>query len=381
MRVVISAGGIFHVRHAAKATWQAGCLARLITTVRPDGDDGLDPRLITWLPLPEYLGQAIRRVPLLRNAITWNWVKDNLFDRMAARHVPPCDVFHVWNNYGLYSMPRARRTGAKVLVDRASVHPQIERGWLAGEYEKRGLRYPARHQALATKQGREFESADAILVPSSLVYDSMVAAGVPRAKLIKLLLGTAPVQEPQPVRDGSITRVLFVGTVSFRKGVPYLLDAVHPWHGSSLELIFVGPIDEDVRRLLAAQRGLLRLIPATSQTALASYYASASMLVLPSVADGFGMVVTEAMARGLPVIVSDHVGAAELVHDGVDGFVVPYANAAALRERISFLHEHPAEREAMGRAARAHVSAFTWRHYGDGLLAAYRQLMTPETPA
>jgi glycosyltransferase involved in cell wall biosynthesis len=77
-----------------------------------------------------------------------------------------------------------------------------------------------------------------------------------------------------------------------------------------------------------------------------------SVLVHPSLADGFSYAVAEAMACGLPVIVSDNTGAADLVEDGVQGYVVPTGDAHAIAERLHHLHSHPELLAQMGARAR-----------------------------
>jgi len=93
-------------------------------------------------------------------------------------------------------------------------------------------------------------------------------------------------------------------------------------------------------------------------------------LVLPSLADGFGMVVPQAMACGLPVIVTENVGAADIVTDGVDGYVVPIRDVAALKEKIRYLYEDPAARQRMSAAAVKKAGRhLSWDVYGDRLVS------------
>jgi glycosyltransferase involved in cell wall biosynthesis len=84
-------------------------------------------------------------------------------------------------------------------------------------------------------------------------------------------------------------------------------------------------------------------------------YGKTSVLVHPSLADGFSYAVVEAMACGVPVIVTDNTGAADLVEDGVNGYVVPTADARAIAERLEYLHRHPEVLPRMGEQAREAV--------------------------
>jgi glycosyltransferase involved in cell wall biosynthesis len=101
-----------------------------------------------------------------------------------------------------------------------------------------------------------------------------------------------------------------------------------------------------------------------------------SVFVLPSLADGFGMVVPQAMACGLPVIVTENVGAADIVRDGRSGFIVPVRDVEALCEKLRFLHENRDLAREMGRQARQDViCGYTWDDYGDRLVGFLETLL------
>jgi starch synthase len=91
-------------------------------------------------------------------------------------------------------------------------------------------------------------------------------------------------------------------------------------------------------------------------------YRTASVFAFPSSEDGFGMVVTEAMACGLPVIISENVGAKDIVRQGVDGFILPIRDADQIAEKLAYLYTNPHVRHQMGLAAQERVAEFTWTH-------------------
>jgi glycosyltransferase involved in cell wall biosynthesis len=87
------------------------------------------------------------------------------------------------------------------------------------------------------------------------------------------------------------------------------------------------------------------------------------VLVLPSLGEGFGLVVTEALACGLPVIVTPNVGSSDLVHDGQEGFVVPVGSADLIAERLHTLHGDRELLAAMSRKAQASAAEASWESY------------------
>jgi glycosyltransferase involved in cell wall biosynthesis len=104
------------------------------------------------------------------------------------------------------------------------------------------------------------------------------------------------------------------------------------------------------------------------------YYSNASVFVLPSLADSFSLVVLEAMACGLPVIVSAHTGSKEVLTEGLDGFIVPIRDVEALKEKILYFYRHPDAREEMGEAALCRVQELTWDLYGERAVEIYRSI-------
>jgi glycosyltransferase involved in cell wall biosynthesis len=84
---------------------------------------------------------------------------------------------------------------------------------------------------------------------------------------------------------------------------------------------------------------------------------------MPSLADSYGLVVSEAMSTGLPVIVSENTGMADLIRNGREGFVVPIRDSEKIAEKLTFLYENRAECAAMGRTAKATARSLDWDNY------------------
>ena len=374
MQVIISVGSKFWAYHTSRAAQQAGYLKHFITTVYDETEVGIDRARVTELRLPDWIGRALRRMPGVNRLVPWNWVKDNLFDLMAVRHVSECDIFHVWNNYGLFSLRKAKRLGATVIVERGSTHPLTQQRLLQEEYARWGVRFPATNRRLLGKQLQELAEADYIYIPSAFVRRSMIEEGISAEKLIEIPFGAnLSLFQPALCQD-DLFRILFVGTVSLRKGIPYLLEAMHKLNLARIELLLVGHISEDAKSVLAKYSDLFRAIGPVSHEELPAHYARGSIFVLPSIEEGSALVTYEAMASGLPLIVTTNTGS--VVRDGVDGFVVPIRDAGALAEKIQFFYENEESRRTMGAAAREYVQQFTWERYGKQVMAAYRRMET-----
>jgi len=117
-----------------------------------------------------------------------------------------------------------------------------------------------------------------------------------------------------------------------------------------------------------AQVSNIRVVAAVARWELPPIYSRADVFVLPSLVEGFPLTALEAMACGLPVIVSEHTFAADVVREGIDGFITPIRDDQAIADRLRFLYEHPDRRELMATAARQRAEQFSWQRYGERIL-------------
>ncbi len=218
----------------------------------------------------------------------------------------------------------------------------------------------------------EYGIAERIVVPSSFVASSFLKAGVPQNRLLTVPLGVdlGTFQPASPRQGRRPFRLLFVGAGTVEKGLGYLLQAWGRLRLPGAELWMVCPVSRPPGYSGSLNR--VRWWRHFDHAKLKTIYQEASVFCLPSVQDGFGMVVLEAMACGLPVIISDHVGAKDCVRDGIDGFIVPIRNVPALAEKVETLYRNPDLAAEMGRQAFRRARDFSWDAYGDRMLAGYQ---------
>jgi alpha-maltose-1-phosphate synthase len=163
--------------------------------------------------------------------------------------------------------------------------------------------------------------------------------------------------------------VLFAGGASLRKGVPDLLDAFHRVKHPRKQLWFAGAFPDELRGLMqrhglwSEQVVCLGHLP---QSALRDRMSRSHVLVLPSIEDGFGLVMAQAMACACPVIATEHTGAEDLYQDGTAGFIVPPRRSDLLADGLQRLADSPQLRSLLSQQARALVAALGgWSRYGD----------------
>ena len=373
-RVVLASGSKFWVYHMARGAERAGMLHKLVTGFHDRREPGVPRHKIVSIPWPTFAAMLIARLPFPESQAWSYYVGDNWFDRAASRYAPEADIYHVYNHHGLHGIRAARRAGALTIVERASAHPHFQNAILREEFERFGLRYPSVNKQIVAKHLQEYDECDYIMASSDFVYRTMIAEGVPANKLVVLPLGFAPERFYPGEKSGDVFRVIFAGSMSLQKGLPYLLEGFRLANlpPDKSELVIVGGMFPDASAFLPKYTGLYRYVPFVPNSELPNVFRTGSVFVLPSLQDGFGMVVYEAAACGLPIIISENVGAT--IRDRQDGFVVPVRSAEAIAEKLQYLYTHEEERQRMGRSARQHVSQFTWERYQNELADFYRRI-------
>lgn len=371
-RVAVSSGGVFHAYHVARGAYSAGYLLRFITTRFSRFETGIPRDRVVELPLSWLLAWGMTRLPGNRvQALSYDW-GDRLFDTLASRRIADADIVHVFNHHGLYTMRQAKQRGALTIVERCSAHPQFQADILTEEFARYGLTYPTEFHRLIPRHVAEFDEADAIMVCSDFVRRTMRDAGIPDEKMLSVHLGFDPERFSAGPKHDDVFRVIFAGGLSLQKGLPYLIEAFKRLNLPNSELLLVGKPYPEAEVFLKPYAGLYRHVDFVPQHELARFFQQGSVFVLPSIQDGFGMVVYEAAACGLPVIISDHVGAD--ITPGEHGFVVPIRDPDALAERLQWFYDHPTERAAMGQAVMQFVQQFTWQNYHRELVGHYDTL-------
>lgn len=207
---------------------------------------------------------------------------------------------------------------------------------------------------------------DRVLVPSAHCFETAVALGCDPARLRIVPYGVpeqwfALEPDPQP------GRVLVVGQVGLRKGSHVLARTCRllQARGLRFECRVVGPQLVNVSDPLFRGPTYLGAIP---RSQIQQEFRRADLFVLPTLAEGMALSALEAMACGVPVITTPQCGS--VVRDGVEGFLVPIRDAAALADRIEQLLADRALRDRLAAAARQRALEYSWARYGERLLAA-----------
>jgi len=282
--------------------------------------------------------------------------KDTILGRWASEHLQEEELrfCYVFTQVGLESLKRVRDRAIRTVLDNPNGHIEHHRRVCVREAELHCrcsyLGHPS--APMVERVAQEYEIAQEIRVSSHWARESMIARGVPAEKVVVRSLGT-DVHKFKPSGDhhseGPL-RILYVGALSLGKGFIYLLRAVRKLR-PHVQLEIVGSTgDRCSRRIFARESEGLPIVHNASDPRAA--YGRAELFVSPTLHDGFGFVVAEAMASGVPVIVTDQAGVSEWVDRGDTGWVCGAGNDQLIQEALEKALERRASLHDMGMAAR-----------------------------
>jgi glycosyltransferase involved in cell wall biosynthesis len=383
-----------NVRNALKSLAEQEMLAEFWTTIAWNAESRwnrmLPPRIRTVLErraYPDVPRERVRCVPLremvrlaagvtpLNRFLTCGERPFSIigvyrhFDGEVARRVGSLrpDAVYCYEGGALETFREARRLGIKTIYEQSSSYWYWVRDLLKQEAERSPalvglLPNLADSEEHLRWKDEELRLADIVFVASEHVRRTL-AGVVPDEKIHVVHYGAPAIQQREQMATDPARplRVLFVGVLVQHKGIGYLLDAVDRL-GPQVELTLIGRrfhansrVDEACRRW--------RWFETLSHNQVLDIMMESDVLVLPSLGEGFGLVVTEALACGLPVIVTPNVGASDMIHDGREGFVVPICSADLIAEKLQALYRDRELLAGMSRQAQVTAANNSWTNY------------------
>ncbi len=362
------------------------------STSVPRRIEGLGKRRIRtypWREVARLLVSLLDKKGVVSDAV-WEWAERG-FDCQVSHLIDECDALMGVEHACYESFRSAKESGKKCIYDVPSAYSPLVRGLLDEEYKQ----FPAlvtayelharrRDSRRQLRRDAEMEMADLVLTYSSFARDSYVQAGVEVGKIRVMAYGAPEVSVDvlescgqRRLSSGQDNAVfLFAGNFAPHKGAHVLLEAWNSIKTGRARLLVAGKLllPECILRKAPPSVEFLGNIPWSE---LQRLYRGCTALVLPTLSDGFGMVVTEAMAAGLPVITTPNAGASDLVEHGRNGLIVPVRDARALADAMRFLTDDRNAAKSMRCEAVTTAVGRQWSHFRRDLADAVRALMHP----
>ena len=306
------------------------------------------------------------------------------FDRIVEHnvvHARPGAAFFFSDVASEFALPACRRLGIPSILSMVHGDVREERRVMEVEAESAsdffpiylgsGKVDPGEMAWLHERRLRDIELADRILVPSEHIAGELVKHGTPRDRIAVVPYAADTHRfAPDPAKThGTTCTFLFAGGITQRKGIKYLLEA---WRrvrrpGWRLRLLGALPADTGPLRPYLDEVEWLGRFP---HAEVPARMASADVFVFPSLFEGSAVVTYEAMASGLPCIVTAEAGS--MARDGRDGLIVPARDVEALALAMERLGADAAFRAACSKSARAQAEAHDWNRYHNAVIGAVR---------
>jgi glycosyltransferase involved in cell wall biosynthesis len=312
-------------------------------------------------------GRALGLVERVGNTLFGCWAADKVLPQ-------PWDVVIAFSGIaedlflGLEGSPTLK------VLQRGSSHIRTQRQILEEEQRRSGFWIEKPSNWIVAREEHEYQLADVIHVLSTFADRSFREHGIPQDKLFHLLLGVSTNQfrASQAVIDarcdrilrGERLRVLNVGTFALRKGALDWFEILRRVGTKNHTFRFIGPVAADARRMKRQAEQWATFISKQPQHELPREYEWGDIFCLPTVEDGFAVVLTQALASGLPLLATTNCAAQDLIREGEEGWVVPIRSPQAFIERLRWCHEHREELVRMIRKVYAAGFAWDWANTG-----------------
>lgn len=221
------------------------------------------------------------------------------------------------------------------------------------------------------RKTRELELADVVVGPGKFVLDSLPSWASDK-KLIMSPFGSPEskgvLQIEENVNLERPLRVLFVGSLGQRKGLGDLFAAVKLLDPKKIELVVMGSLIAPLE-FYKSELPNFTYEKGRPNAQVLELMRSCDVFCLPSIVEGRALVMQEAMSQGLPLLITPNTGGEDLVITGETGFLVPIRSPGAIAEKLNWYITHREETKKMGAMAKKHAAKYTWKGYGDKIVA------------
>jgi glycosyltransferase involved in cell wall biosynthesis len=294
------------------------------------------------------------------------------FDRWVSSKIQnysDAKFFIGWSAMSLNSLLTAKKNGLITILERGSSHIKFQNQILKKEYNKFGHDFKI-DQRVINKELNEYAIADYISIPSNFVKNSFLQMGISEKKLIVNNYGVSSYfssNVPNTKSDKFI--ILYLGTISIRKGLIYLFDAISDLGipENKFEIRFIGQVDSEMELLKKKYtKSNWRWYGKVNHYELSKLIVECDVAVQPSLEEGLSMVIPQILACGVPVISTTNTGGEDLIMNEKNGFIIPICSSEKIKEKILLLYNDSNLLEKMKNQTKiSNKKILNWDLYGD----------------
>jgi D-inositol-3-phosphate glycosyltransferase len=307
---------------------------------------------------------------------------DYIVSRRIKEMVGEIDIIHTWPRGALRTLEVAKKLRIPTVLERCNTHTRFAYEVVRKECRRLGVALPPDHESAFNEdvlriEEEEFRRADRLLCPSDFVVKTFLEQGFAPHQLARHIYGFDqkvyyPSAEPWEARQG--LTMLFVGVCAVRKGVHYALEA---WLRSPASkdgtFLIAGEFLPAYREKLASMLAHPSVRVLGHRNDVPDLMRKSDILVLPSIEEGFGLVITEAMGSGCVPLASD--ACTDICSHMKTGLVHHVGDIAALTQQITMLHEDRGLLERLRATSLSMIPEITWTAAGVKLLGVYRKII------
>jgi glycosyltransferase involved in cell wall biosynthesis len=282
---------------------------------------------LSAMVLPSYQGEWVR------SAI------HPLYDAWVLPQIQPGDNIISSYGYANYCFKKVKKLEGKTFLDAGNSHPAHFWDVITEEHHIWGVKRPPYPPHWNQRARQMLDSTDYIICPSRYVEKTYLERGFTKDRLLYAPFPTdLSLFKPdlETIPPANPLWVICTGSVSLRKGFPYLLEAVRLLRKDcDVRLMLTHIIESSMITILKTYDDIpIEWAPSLNHRDLANRLKKAHVFALLSLEDGFARTVSEALACGLPAVVTPHTGARDFILEGKNGYVVPIRDAAAAADAI-----------------------------------------------
>ena len=300
-----------------------------------------------------------------------NYINKKKIDTIGLNFYKDVDILISSAQSGLNSGKIIKEKSKIYVCDQSSAHIIFEHKIIEQEYKSLSYnKYQPADNRIIDLALKEYEESDVILTPSKFVKSTFNENFHSKIFVNQLGVNTNnffPINFIQNEKQSF--DIVYIGGISIRKGIHYLIDAFNKIKNPKKRLHLIGPHINNDKEFFEKKINKNNIINYghVHNLKLNKILNFCDVFVLPSLSDGYGMVVNQAAASGCPIIVTENCGSSEFVSENNCGYVVPARDSNAIFEKLSLLMDDKNLLKELSENAKNSTKNITWENYVDKL--------------